>query len=238
MDWETLLRGQRGELKRLMKEEGIKGRYTRITLPLTTAQNSQELHINGDYMGVVSITGTGTCKVRLDHRHSQEIDLRELSEVISPFGKLYFTTDGAGGEANIYIGGALTARLKPVQAKVSIRSVAGSDVDLALDSTALLQAKDKRFTAHTGGHAVKQIVADTPIKLTAASKKVKWAIIHVDLATRWGFVAGLSRTTPVGALIPANGDLTVEYCDLTELYIVNDVAAEAPLAQIEYVEEA
>ena len=229
-DFYALLKNQTREYKELLKREGVKGRYTRITLDLSAAQTSQELAIEGDYIGVVSITDTGTCKIRLDHRHSQEIDLREVSEISSPFGKLYFTTDGAGGEAIIYVGGALTARLKPIQGKVSIRNIGGSDVDLVTDS---------RFIAHTGGHSINTLgTPDTAERMMAASTKIKWAIIHTDKAIRWGFTSSVHRTGPIGVLLAAAGTLVLEYCDLYDVYFNNNVGAEGPKIQIEYVEEA
>ena len=228
-DFYKLLKRQSAAYKELLKYEGVKGRYTRITLDLSAAQTSEELAIEGDYIGVASITSTGTVKIRLDHRHSQEIDLREVSEISSPFGKLYFTTDGAGGECVLYIGGALTARLKPLQSKVSIRNIAGSDVDLVTDS---------RFIAHTGGHLANTIVADTAERLSSTALPVKWAIISANLDIRWGFTSSIDRTTPVGVALAAGASLAVEYCNLYDLYIINDTAAETPLVQCEYVEEA
>jgi hypothetical protein len=233
-EWYELLKAQRGELKDLMKAEGVKARYARFEFPLGSAVSNQEMHLTGDYIGVVSITGTGTVKIRLDHRHSQEIDLREVAEISAPFGKMYFTTDGAGGTCTVYIGGALAARLKPIQAKVSIRSVAGTDVDL------LTEAEFKsRFVSHTGGHSVNALgTPDTAERVMAASTKVKWAIIYTDLAIRWGFASTVHRTGPIGVLLAAAGTLTLEYCDLYDVYFNNNVGAESPKLQIEYVVEA
>jgi hypothetical protein len=228
-EWYELLKGQRGETERLMRTEGVKARYARFEFPLGSAVSNQEMHLVGDYIGVVSITGSGTVKIRLDHRHSQEIDLREVSEINAVFGKLYFTTDGAGGTCTVYIGGALSAKLKPIQGKVSIRNIAGSDVDLVPDS---------RFVAHAGGHLANTIVADTAEKLSATSLKVKWAIIYTDLAIRYGFSSTVHRTGAIGNVLAAGATLTVEYCDLTDLYIVNNAATETPKVNCEYVEEA
>ena len=229
MDFYSLLKNQSREYKELLKREGVKGRYTRITLDLSASQTRQELHIEGDYIGVASITSTGTVKIRLDHRHSQEIDLREVSEISSPFGKLYFTTDGGGGEAIIYVGGALTARLKPLQSKVSIRNIGGSDVDLVTDS---------RFIAHTGGHEKTTLsVADTREEMVAAALKVKWAMIYTDLAFRYTMDNTCARATAIGAVVAAGGTLTLEYVDLRTIFFVNDVAAETPAINIEYIEE-
>jgi hypothetical protein len=234
VEWYELLKAQRGETARLMTLEGVKARYARIELPLGSAESNKEMHLVGDYIGVVSITGSGTVKVRLDHRHSQEIDLREVSEISAVFGKFYFTTDGAGGTATIYIGGALSARLKPIQGKVSIRNTTGSDVDL------LTEAEYKsRNVSHTGAHLTSLLaVADTAKRIIATSKKVKWAIIYTDKAIRWGFSDTVHRTGPIGVELAAGGTLTLEYCDLYDVYFNNAVAAETPKIQVEYVEEA
>lgn len=232
MEWNELLRGQRGDIKRFMKEEGATGRYARIEIDLATASSDGLLELSGDYIGVVSITGNGTAKVRLDHRHSQQINLREVVEISSPFGKIYFESDGAGGVLTLYIGGALTARLKPIQSKVSIRTVAGTDVDLV---------PDKRFKSHTGGHLkVAVAVADTRVQVTATSKKVKWAIISVEeFNARWTFGNTCARATAIGQKVNAGGYITIEYCDLSEIYFVNAEAGagELPVFQIEYVGE-
>jgi hypothetical protein len=232
MEWNELLRGQRGETKRLMDVEGATGRYARIEMPLGVAKTNELIDIYGDYIGVVSITGDGSCKVRLDHRHAPQINLREVQEISSPFGKIYLETDGAGGMLTLYVGGALTARLKPIQSKVSIRTVAGTDVDLV---------PDKRFKSHTGGHLkVAVAVADTRVQVTATSKKVKWAIISVEeFNARWTFGNTCARATAIGQKVNVGGYIAIEYCDLSEIYFVNaDAGAgELPVLQIEYVEE-
>jgi len=231
MEWKDLLKNQNAAYRELAKREGVKGRYTRITLDLATAQSSQELAIEGDYIGVASITSTGTCKIRLDHRHSQEINLREVSEINSPFGKIYFTTDGAGGSCVIYVGGALTARLKPLQSKVSIRNIAGSDVDLATDT---------RFIAHTGGHIkITLDTLDTAEQISATSIPVRWAIIQTRaFAALWGFSDSVKQSTEIGQYLAAGANVAVEYCDLSEIYFVDYDAANKPTLQVEYIEEA
>ena len=176
MDFYALLKNQSREYKELLKREGVKGRYTRISLKLSAAQTSQELAIEGDYIGVVSITNTGTCKIRLDHRHSQEIDLREVSEINSPFGKLYFTTDGAGGEAIIYVGGALTARLKPIQGKVSIRNIAGSDVDLLTEADFDSKMAGLQWTGTP--YSTPKTSTNAVVKFEAATKKLRDVVIR------------------------------------------------------------
>ena len=238
MDWNELLGNQPKNVSDLLRKEGQKGRYARIVIPLDTASTNGVLEITGDYIGVVSITGDGTCLMRLDHRHAQNINLREIEEISSPFGKVYFTTDGAGGELVIYVGGALTARLKPIQSKVSIRNVAGTDVDLV---------QDKRETSHTIAQLDRKVqvtidVADPVSGVIAApvSKKVKWAIIYVDTAD---VVFGDSTVTILagahpGVIVPTGGNLVVEYCDLKDLYFVNEDGAVKPYVTVLYIGEA
>jgi len=232
MEWRDLVKSQPRDIRRLLEMEGQKGRYARIEIPLGTASTDGLLEIMGDYIGVVSITGDGTCKMRLDHRHAQQIDLREVEEIMSPFGKVYFTTDGAGGTLTIYVGGALTARLKPIQSKVSLRSVAGTDID---------PAQDKRFKAHVSGHLkVAVATADTAKRVITASTKVKWAIISVeDYDARWGFSSTVHRANAIGQKVAKGSFVTVEYCDLADIWFVNfnAGAGELPIFQIEYLLE-
>jgi hypothetical protein len=194
-EWYELLKAQRGELKDLMKAEGVKARYARFEFPLGSAESNKEMHLTGDYIGVVSITGSGTVKIRLDHRHSQEIDLREVAEISAPFGKMYFTTDGAGGTCTVYIGGALAARLKPIQAKVSIRSVAGTDVDLVTESNFDTKMAGLQWTGtpysspKTSTNAVQKFEAatkklrDVVIRNTDAANAVDIGVYHATPAT-------------------------------------------------------
>ena len=234
MEWNELLKGQRGDLKRLMREEGQKGRYARIEIPLGVATTDGLVEISGDYIGVASITGNGTCKMRLDHRHAQQIDLREVEEVLSPFGKVYFTTDGVGGTLTIYVGGALTARLKPIQSKVSIRSVAGTDID---------PAQDKRFKAHTAGmiKLTEQATTDVAQPLIATSLKVKWGIIEINTnVTELGdSTLDPHHATPVHGQKNAAGNyITVEHVDLSEIYYCNYTTSEKSKISVVYALEA
>ena len=209
-----------------MDVEGAKGRYSRIEIPLGVAQTNELIDIYGDYIGVVSITGDGTCKVRLDHRHAPQIDLREIQEISSPFGKIYFETDGAGGVLTLYVGGALTARLKPIQSKVSLRSVVGTDID---------PVQDKRFMSHEPEVLIIKVGADFAADvISATSLKIKWAIIYNDLLCYIG-VADVSSTN--GLPISASSHTVVEYLDLNKLYVVGDGVGTRPQLNILYVEE-
>ena len=92
---------------------GIKDRYTRIEIPLDTPEHEKEIFISGDYLSVISITGIGTCVIKLDHRHSQEINLREVSEISGFYERIFLTTDGGGGIVSLFIGTGLALHLAP-----------------------------------------------------------------------------------------------------------------------------
>jgi hypothetical protein len=91
----------------------IKGRYARIEIPLNKAESGKELHITGDYLSIISVTGEGTCEVKLDHRHSQSIDFREISGITGLFERLYFTCDGEGGVCSIFVGTGMAIHVIP-----------------------------------------------------------------------------------------------------------------------------
>lgn len=89
----------------------IKGRYARIEIPLNKAETEKELHITGDYLSVISITGSGTCEIKIDHRHSQTIDLREIATITGPYERLFFSSDGAGGTCSVFVGYGVSIQL-------------------------------------------------------------------------------------------------------------------------------
>lgn len=229
-DWMNWMRGQ----ERIAKtgDERVTERYSRIVIDLGTAREDKEIHISGDYLAVAKMNGTAsTTKFRLNHRNSREIYPTEIESLYATYKKIYLTNAAeAGKELILYVGGALAGEIKVTAGKVGLKNTAGSDID---------PVRDDHFIAHTGAHSVNALaVADTAEHMMAASTKVKWAIIYTDLAIRWGFVSTVHRTGPIGALLTANGNLALEYCDLYDVWFNNNVPAEQPKLQIEYVEEA
>lgn len=232
MEWRDLVGNQPKDIRKALEREGMKGRYATIVLSLATAETDVLKEIDGDYIGVASITGDGTCKVRLDHRHAQELNLRQVSEIASPFGKMYFTTDGAGGEVVLLIGGALTARIKPIQSKVSLRSTAGTDVD---------PVQDKRFMAHTFKSLKPTTQTTTNVRqpLIASSTKARWALIHFLSKVA---LIGTSTVTRGGGAddgqkYPDDAYLTLEHIDLSEINIINYALGEQCIYTINYILE-
>lgn len=106
----------------------IKARYARIEIALDKAETGKELYLSGDYLSVVSITGDGSCIIKLDHRHSQNINLREISGISGAFERIYLTTDGEGGTATIYIGAGMAVHVTPDPQKLKSGGTASTQV--------------------------------------------------------------------------------------------------------------
>ena len=230
MDLMDYLRGQ--ERIRKGPAEGVKERYTRVVIDLGTARDDVKLHLVGDYLAVAKMDGVAsTTFFKLNHRNSRGIYPSEIEKLYATFNGIWLTNAAESGkQLVIYIGGALSGEIKTATGKTGLKDSSGSDID---------PAEEKHFIAHTGKHSVNALgVADTAERMMAASTKVKWAIIHTDKAIRYGFTSTVHRTGPIGALCGADDTLTLEVCDLYEVYFNNDVAAETPKLQIEYVEEA
>ena len=119
----------------------IKGRYARIEIPLNVAETGKELFLTGDYLSIISITGEGTCEVKLDHRHSQTIDLREISGITGPFGRVYLTTDGAGGLCSLYIGTGMAVQIAPDPQKLWNGGTTSTHVTTTVDAVQSLASE-------------------------------------------------------------------------------------------------
>jgi len=112
----------------------IKGRYSKIEIPLDTAETEKELFITGDYLSILTITGTGTCEIKIDHRHAQTIDLREITEISGVFERLFFTTDGAGGTCTFFVGSGLSMHVAPDPQKLRNTGVASTQITTTVDT--------------------------------------------------------------------------------------------------------
>jgi hypothetical protein len=112
----------------------IKGRYARIEISLNKAETAKELFLTGDYLSVVSITGNGSCDIKLDHRHSQSIDLREISGISGIFERIYLTTDGGGGTVILYIGNGMAVHVLADPQKLKSGGSTGTQVTTLNDT--------------------------------------------------------------------------------------------------------
>jgi hypothetical protein len=119
----------------------IKGRYARIEISLDKAETDKELFLTGDYLSIISITGEGTCKIKLDHRHSQEINLREITGITGIFGRVYLTSDGAGGTCTVFIGTGMAITVSPDPQNVWA-GIAISTQDMTIVDTVLRLASE------------------------------------------------------------------------------------------------
>ena len=118
-----------------------KARYSRITIPLNVAFTDKEYHLAGSFIGVVSVTGGGSCTIRLDYLHSGQINLREIETIKSKFNKLYITTDGNGGVLTLYICQSMETIISPETKTaytgmvLSMAGETGNDVLRLIDSS-------------------------------------------------------------------------------------------------------
>lgn len=112
----------------------IKGRYSKIKISLDNAETEKELFITGDYLSLLSISGAGTCEIKIDHRHAQTIDLREITEISGAFERVYFTTDGAGGVCTFFVGSGLSMHVSPDPQKLRNTGVASTQITTTVDT--------------------------------------------------------------------------------------------------------
>jgi hypothetical protein len=116
----------------------IKGRYAKIEIPLNKAESDKELHLTGDYLSVISITGHGSCEIKLDHRHSQAIDLREITEISGFFERVFFTTDGDGGTCTCFVGTGMSIHVTPNPQKLRNGGIASAQIISTTDTVEAL----------------------------------------------------------------------------------------------------
>ena len=222
------------------KKESPHERYARVDLDLGVAENigkDIKIPISGDYLAKIKYDGSATgCYFKFGNKRSQPIYASEFRKRHTPFidfDCIHLTNPVAqsGKHFIVFVGGAFAGEIEPsTGVKTGLTDVDGVDVT---------PAQDKRFISHTGGHIKKTLaVADTAERLSATSLKVRWAIIGVETKDiRWGFVA-VARATAVGQKAAEGSFITVENCDLYDIKFVNATAAETPLIQVEYIEEA
>jgi len=106
----------------------IKGRYSRIEVPLGKEEQDKELFLTGDYISIISITGDATCEIKLDHRNSQTINLREITDITGSFERVYFTTNGWGGTCTFYVGTGLAVHVSPDPQKKRNAGIASTQI--------------------------------------------------------------------------------------------------------------
>lgn len=109
-----------------------KGGHARIELSLETPETDKLLHLTGDYISIITITGSGTCTLKWNHRHSQAVNMREVTSISGVFDKLYITTDGGGGICSMYVGDGVALHVSPNQSKLWPGGVAGARINTDL----------------------------------------------------------------------------------------------------------
>lgn len=126
--------------------EDVKGRYSRIEISLDEAIEDKELSLTGDYLSIISISGAGTCQIKLDHRHSQNIDLREITGLTGVFERLFFTTDGSGGKCIMFVGAGMAVTISPDPQKLRNFGAAGTSGITSNTAVTCLAAETFKLT--------------------------------------------------------------------------------------------
>ena len=229
----------RQEARSKKEGEPTKEQYGRVEIDLDTAREDEALHISGNQITIAFCDGTSTTTYfKLNHRHSRKIYPTEITKVEGNFGGLYLTNAAESGKKlTLYI--ARDIFIFPARAAANrILKENGTTID---------PVEDKRFQSHALGQidrkAQETINEDTPVSGTVAtpvSLKVKWAIITVDTAdTMFGTKDVTNKAgAHAGALVSNGATLTVEHCDLKDLYFVNEDGATKPYIAVIYTEEA
>jgi len=110
-----------------------KAHYTRISISLYNALADTEYYLSGSFIGVASITGGATCKIRLNHAHAEQINLREVQEIRGKFNRVYITSDGEGGILTLYICQSMETLISPKAATPftgTVLSISGSTTNI------------------------------------------------------------------------------------------------------------
>jgi len=225
------------------KKESPQERYARIDIDLGEAAyvgKDIPILIDGDYLSKIKYDGTATgTYFKFDNKRSSIIYASEFRKRHTPFimfKKIYLTNPVAqnGKHFILFVGGAFAGEIEPSTGiKTGLTDADGVDIT---------PSQDKRDKAHTFAHVkpTTMTTANTAQALVAASKKVKWAIIHFQAkvaligdstVTRGGGAAD-GQTYEVGSY------LSVEYVDLNEIYIINSVLGEKCIYSITYAVEA
>jgi hypothetical protein len=224
------------------QKESPQERYARIEIDLGAPENvgkNIKISISGDYLSKIKYNGSATgCYFKFGNKRSSKIYAAEFRKRHTPFIEfdcIYLTNPVAqtGKEFTLFVGGAFAGEIEPSTGiKTGLTDSDGVDVD---------PVDDRRYKAHDFGNLkpTTMTAANTAQPLIAASTKVKWAIIHT-----------LSKVTLIGDSTVTRGGgvndgqkygedvyISVEYVDLSEIYIINYVLGEQCIYSINYVKE-
>ena len=225
------------------KKESPDERYARVEIDLGAVENvgkNVKIQISGDYLAKIKYNGSATgCYFKFGNKRSSIIYASEFRKRHTPFIEfncIYLTNETAqpGKVFTLFVGGAFAGEIEPSTGiKTGLTDSDGVDINPVVD---------KRYIAHSGSHLRAELaVADTAEKLIASSLNVKWAIISVEgFSCRWAFTSTVHRTGEIGIPVTTGSSIVVEYCDLSEIYFINNVAGagQLPILNVEYAKEA
>jgi hypothetical protein len=189
---------------------------------LSTARDDEELHISGNQITIAGCDGGATTTYfKLNNKHSRKVYPHEITKVLGNFGGVYLSNAAEPGKTlTIYLGRDIFI----FPARASATRI------LEEDGTTINPVQDERYRAHTFGSL-------KPTTMTAAN--TAWAIIHT-----------LSKIALIGASTLTRGGgaddgqkygedvyVSVEYVDLSEIYIINYTVGEQCIYSINYIKE-
>jgi len=238
MEWMDMLRAE-ARLKKTPDERESE-RYIRMDIDFSDGDYSgcvmKKIGAFGDFLSKATYSGNvGDATLRLGHRHSAAIHMSEFKKTYAEYDTLYLTTSDTSGHLVLYVGRAFSGEIEPSGGtETKLLNVGGAEID---------PVQDKRFKKHTMGMIglTEQTTTDVAQKLTTTSTKVKWAVIEINLKiSEWGdSTLDPHHVTPVHGQKLAEGSyITVEYADLSEIYICNFTASEKTKYSVVYVKEA
>ena len=224
------------------EKESPQERYARVEIDLGAAENigkNIKIPISGDYLAKIKYNGTTTgCYFKFGNKRSSIIYASEFRKRHTPFIEfscIYLTNETAqtGKVLTFFVGGAFAGEIEPSTGiKTGLIDSNGVDVD---------PVDEKRYKAHTFGNLkpTTMTAANTAQPLIVASTKVKWAIIHTLSKVALIGDSGVTRGGGAndGQKYGEDVYISVEYVDLSEMYIINFVLGEQCIYTVNYVKE-
>lgn len=242
------------EIENIERKPKEKTKTARIELDLGIAENvgtNIKKSFYGSYLAKIKYDGSGTgCFFKLDDVRSQKIYPTEFRRSNIEFENFYLTNPAAqaGKKLIIEVGDMMTGEIEPATgSKVGVTDSSGSDIDPAKEAgnlatlvTDMTELK-KRFKKHTFNQLDKttQTVANTA-QAIGGDVNVKWLVLHNETkAMRLG-ESTVTRGGGAhdGQLYAENTYVVLEYVNLSEIYLINDVLGEQVIYSGTYVVEA
>jgi len=183
---------------------GEERHYSKIVLDLGIARNDWEYVIDADFILVQSITGD--LSVNLNNVSHDEIDLKVIRSVWSPFRRLFFTNPAQPGKSAVLMfgGHASFEAERGVIGEVIITDEAGNKVKVDPTTGGLIIE-----TLGSGFSHGNISVGTTPTLIKAANTARKSLLIQ-NLGTGAIYIGGSTVSTANGIKLDAGENITID----------------------------